>query len=120
MTKKIIFVFLVFFTFLLYLHQKVIIYVEAYKLNETYKTYNKLIDTRDILLYNFSKKVSLEKINSWVETNGFKLIEEDKVLALNINNPKNNLNYKKNNKFASSFNRLFSLSSISRVLARER
>lgn len=120
MSKKILCILLMFIVSSFYLNQKVAIYIEAYNLSETYRTYNKLVDARDELLYNFSKKVSLEKINNWVDANGFALAEEEKLLALNINNQERVLKNKKNNIFASSLSRIFRFSDISKVLAQER
>ncbi len=103
----------------MYLHQRINIYVEAYKLNDTKYRLNKLVDKRDSLLYNFSQKVSLAKINGWAEANGFKFVREDRVLALNINNQETQINKFKENVLASSFKRLFRLSGISKALAQQ-
>ena len=120
MSRKIIFITLVFFGFLMYLNQKVNIYVEAYNLQEGLKTYNNLVDTRDDLLYNFSKQTCLENVNFWVEANGYKLLGEEKVLVLNINNPETGLRNKKYNIITSSLNRIFRYSGMTRALAQER
>ncbi len=119
MVRKIISLIFLFFLFFVYLHQRINIYVEAYKLNDAKNTLNKLVDKRDSLLYNFSQRVSLAKINEWVEANGFKFVKEDKILALNINNQKTQINKSKENVLASSFKRLFRLAGTSKALAQQ-
>lgn len=75
----IVFIFLASF---LYLHQKVLIFVEAYKLSKNHRIYNELVDKRDYLVYNFTKETSVLKVNQWAEKNKF--IPAEKVLALNL------------------------------------
>jgi len=75
----IVFIFLASF---FYLHQKVLIYVEAYKLSKNHRIYNELVDKRDYLVYNFTKETSVSKVNQWAEKNKF--IPAEKVLALNL------------------------------------
>ncbi|MCF7908736.1 MAG: hypothetical protein K9L86_07705 [Candidatus Omnitrophica bacterium] len=72
----------VFFTGLLYLHQKVQIYVEAYRLNSNHQRYNELVDKRDYLMYNFAKEISLTKVNQWAKNESFAPVGREKVLAL--------------------------------------
>ncbi len=73
------------FTFLLlYLHQKISLYIEAYRLAKNYKIYNELVAKRDALMYNFYSKTSLEKLNQWAEIHQFIIPEEEKVLAYRI------------------------------------
>ncbi|MCM8786724.1 MAG: hypothetical protein NC935_01565 [Candidatus Omnitrophica bacterium] len=74
-----IFIFLAIF---FYVHQKVQIYVEGYNLAKNYYLYNEYIDRRDYLVYNFAQRISLPKINEWVEKENFSSIKKDKVLAL--------------------------------------
>lgn len=102
----------------LYLHQKVQIYVEAYRLSKNYQAYNECIDKRDYLMYNFMKEVSLSKLNAWVEKNEFSPVEKRKVLALNLEKRKVPAS---KNKLASLFNKAIGFSSASStVLAQER
>lgn len=119
MIKKILLIFVLFLILLSYLHQKVSIFTEAYKLGENYQRYNKLVDRRDDLLYNFSEKVTLEKINCWAESNGFQLAKRDTVLTLNINNNQTSLENKESGGKISSFAKIFRLLGISKVLAQE-
>ncbi|MFH1768379.1 MAG: hypothetical protein ABH858_04375 [Candidatus Omnitrophota bacterium] len=120
MAKKTAFIVFIFFTSLLYLHQKVAIYREAYKLQESYHRYDKLVDCRDLLMYNRSERISLAKINSWIEANGFNLVDSDKVLALNIeSSPVREDNKPKNNQLVAYFDRIFRLSFASRAIAQE-
>ncbi|MDD5194354.1 MAG: hypothetical protein PHQ96_01600 [Candidatus Omnitrophica bacterium] len=101
-----------------YLHQKVQIYVEAYRLSRNYQLYNECIDKRDYLMYNFMKEVSLTKLNAWVEKNNFSPIEKQKVLAFNLEKKKVPAS---KNKFASLLNKAIGFSSSSStVLAKER
>ncbi|MBU2102509.1 MAG: hypothetical protein KKF80_03855 [Candidatus Omnitrophica bacterium] len=67
----------------LYLHQKVQIYVEAYRLSKNYQIYNECVDKRDHLMYNFMKEVSLVRLNAWVDKNEFSPVQKGKMLALN-------------------------------------
>ena len=99
MNKKIFFNTLGGFMFLatfFYLHQKVQIYVEAYRLSKNYQVYNECVDKRDYLMYNFMQHVSLSKLNEWVEKNEFFSVGKGKMLALNLEKksppiPKNKL-----------------------------
>ncbi|MFA6281181.1 MAG: hypothetical protein WCY05_01600 [Candidatus Omnitrophota bacterium] len=67
---------------LLFLHQKILIYVEAYRLSKNHRLYNELVDKRDYLKYNLTKETSVTKINQWAEKNKF--LPAEKVLALNL------------------------------------
>jgi len=118
MAKKTIFMVLVFMAFFMYLHQKVTIYIEAYKLNALYKQLDKLVDAHDNLLYNFSKRVSLTDINLWVDANGLKVVDSGKIMAFNPGNGKEIKNSKVNIVF-SSLKRIFRVSSVSKALAQE-
>lgn len=122
MIKKLIFITIVFVFCFFYLNQKVCIYVQAYKLNESYNRYQKLVDCRDYLLYNFTKRVSLEEVNFWVEANGYRFASERKVLALGTDTGRSlsNRQSSNSNKFASFFNRIFRDSFASGILAQER
>ena len=85
--RRIIAYFLVLFIFSLgYLHQKLGLYIEAYKLSGNHKVYNDFVDKRDALMYNLCNKTSLEKVNLWVKNNKFKLAGKEKILAFNIKN----------------------------------
>jgi len=85
--KKILPLFLAVFIFsssLLYLHQKIQIYVEAYRLSSNHRRYNELVDKRDYLMYNLAKEISLAKVNQWAQAQNFAPVDKNKVLALNI------------------------------------
>lgn len=84
MQKK-YFAFLIVFLFvasLIFLHQKILIYVEAYKISKNHRLSNELVDKRDYLIYNLTKETSVQKINQWAEKNNF--LPTEKVLALNL------------------------------------
>lgn len=66
----------------LYLHQKVQIYTEAYRLSQNYGRYNELVDKRDYLMYNFSKAISLDKINQWAQKQDFNSVSGRRVIIL--------------------------------------
>jgi len=126
MVKKTIFMFLIFLAGLMYINQRVNIYIEAYKLNTSCHKCDKLIDVRDALLYNFSKRVSLAKINSWVEANNFHLAQGNQILSLYINNNQNAVGFAsrpagktKTNILAASFRRVFRFLGVSKALAQE-
>src|SRR3989338_2799023 len=72
----------IFLASLIYLHQKVQIYVEAYRLNANHERYNELVDKRDYLMYNFAKEVSLSKVNLWAENESFTPVSKERVVAL--------------------------------------
>jgi len=74
----------IFLASLIYLHQKVQIYVEAYRLNANHERYNELVDKRDYLMYNFAKEVSLSKVNRWAENESFAPVSKERVVALVI------------------------------------
>ena len=73
----------IFSTSLVYLHQKVQIYVEAYRLNSNYRYHNELVDKRDYLMYNLAKEVSLAKVNQWAQAQNFTPVDREKRLVLN-------------------------------------
>jgi len=66
-----------------YLHQKIQIYVEAYRLSSNHHRYNELVDKRDYLMYNLAKEISLAKVNQWAQAQDFAPVDKGKVLALN-------------------------------------
>ena len=72
----------IFFPALLYLHQKVQIYVEAYRLSESHRCHNELVDKRDHLMYNFSKEVSVGRVNQWMGLRNFAPVEKERILIL--------------------------------------
>jgi hypothetical protein len=82
MRRLITYLIVIFTLSLIYLHQKVTLYIEAYQLSNNYRIYNELVDKRDALLYNFCKRTSLEKVNLWAESNRFRPVE--KVIALSM------------------------------------
>jgi len=118
MVKKIIFIMLAFIVLFVYLHQKVTVYIEAYRLNKSYRQLDKLVDVRDNLLYSFSKRVSLTDINLWVDANGLKIADSGKVVALNIGNGRKIKGSKIDIVFL-SLKRIFRVSGGSKALAQE-
>ena len=54
---------------------------QAYLLTDNYKHYSDLIEERDFLLYEFSRKISLDRINRWAQHNEFDLANGEIVLA---------------------------------------
>jgi len=73
----------IFFPALFYLHQKIQIHVEAYRLSNNYRHYSELVDRRDNLMYNFSKEVSLAKVNQWASARNFSPVGTRRMIALN-------------------------------------
>lgn len=69
---------------LLYLHQKIQIYIEAYKLGNAYGRHNELLDKRDYLMYNFSKEISLAKVNKWAQARNFASIGKERLFVMDI------------------------------------
>lgn len=116
MKKTILSVTLVFLLFFGYLQQKVDIYKNAYELNMIEKERDKLVDTRDVLLYNFTKKVSLENINSWVEANESEYSTSSVVLALNVGSQ---VEKRKENGIVLSLQRMFNGAGLSKAVAQE-
>ncbi len=74
---------IIFLFTLLYLHQKVQLYVEAYRLSNTFYCHKELIDKRDYLMYNFAKEATLVKVNQWAIRKDFTPIDKNRVMALN-------------------------------------
>jgi len=97
---------LCFYLAVLYLHQRVQIYIEAYNLSRNYKLCKELIDKRDALLYNFYCKVPLERVNQWVESNEFKLVEKERIFAFKVSNKGEKTRESRMRNFRLSFNRL--------------
>jgi len=107
--KKITPLLLVIFIFLpslFYLHQKVQIYVEAYRLSGNYSYHNQLIDKKDYLMYNFTKEISLAKINQWADEQHFVSVGKDKHLFLTAKKE----DVKNNSKIAVFFDRFLGAS----------
>lgn len=77
--------FFMFAASLLYLHQKILIYVEAYKISKNHRFLNELVDKRDYLVYNLTKETSVPKVNQWAEKNNF--MHTEKVFALDLRRP---------------------------------
>ncbi len=75
---------LIFSASLCYLHQKIQIFVEAYRLSTNYTRYNELVAKRDYLLYNLNKHLTLEKINQWAQNQNYQVVTPDMVLAVRI------------------------------------
>ncbi|OQX81214.1 MAG: hypothetical protein B6D56_02945 [Candidatus Omnitrophica bacterium 4484_70.1] len=80
--KIILFIFLFIVTFF-YLHLKVSLNVERYKLTSSYRLYNKLIDKRDALLYNLTQRTNLKIINQWAENNRFVMPSQKNLIVFN-------------------------------------
>jgi len=115
MKPKITFIAFIFLSSLLYLHQKVLIYVEAYKLTHNYHLCNELIDKRDYLVYNLNQQTSVPKINQWAQKNNF--VSGQKLLALNL---KKRESPEVKNKFASMLAGLLGMPTASAVSAEEK
>ena len=75
---------IIFLPALLYLHQKVQLYVEAYRLSNTFGYHKELVDKRDYLMYNFAKEATLAKVNQWASRKDFTPIDKGRVMALNV------------------------------------
>jgi hypothetical protein len=84
MRRPITYLVAVFILSLIYLHQKIALHIEAYRLSNHYKIYNDLVDKRDALLYNFYKSTSLEKVNLWAESNRFQPPQKERVFAFRM------------------------------------
>ncbi len=84
MRRIILFFIIVFFLVFFYIHQKVSLNIEFYKLTSNYKLYNELVDKRDVLRYNLTQKLNLERVNQWVKNNRLVLPNEEKVLVFNL------------------------------------
>lgn len=102
---------------LLYLHQKIQIYVEAYKLGNEYSQHNELLDKRDYLMYNFSKEISLAKVNKWAQDRNFTPIGKERLFIMDIKIQPQVVD----NKIALLFNRfLWASTSTPTALAKEK
>lgn len=75
---------LIFIPALLYLHQKVQLYVEAYRLSNAFNYHKELIDKRDYLMYNFAKEATLAKVNQWASLKDFTQVDKGSVMALEM------------------------------------
>ncbi|MCM8824167.1 MAG: hypothetical protein NC822_05800 [Candidatus Omnitrophica bacterium] len=123
MVKKLICIVFLFLISFFYLHQKINIYVEAYKLDDNRKIYNDLVHTLDDIRYHFYKRVSLSKINLWLEKQNFDFAKEKIVLVLNKgSSPRGYDDYSKKNNIetpflASYFFRFFNFSIVPKTLA---
>jgi len=82
MRKVLSFIIILFIFSLTYLHQKINIYVEAYRLTANYSQHNDLLAERDSLMCVFSKEVSLAKVNQWAQSQKFSTLNREKVIAL--------------------------------------
>jgi hypothetical protein len=100
----------IFLLSLLYLHQKVLIYIEAYRLTKTHRFYNELVDRRDYLVYNLNKETSVPKVNQWAERHNFTPVSKNKVLALNLKREGTPVS---KNKVASFFSHILRISATS-------
>jgi hypothetical protein len=75
---------LIFLPVLFYLHQKVQIYIEGYRLSNTFRYHKELIDKRDYLMYNFAEQATLAKVNQWASLKDFAPVDKERVMALGI------------------------------------
>ena len=73
---------------LVYLHQKVNVYVSACQLSDNYSYYEELAAKRDYLTYVFNKEMSLPKINQWVDKNNFSFNGRSREIAMNLRKDK--------------------------------
>ena len=105
--KPFIIVVILFLLVFFYLHQKVQIYAEAYKLSKTSHSYNELVDKRDCLMYNFNQEVSLSRLNQWAENNDFAPVGKERLLAFSLTSE--GLSGSKN-RTASLFSRILGIS----------
>lgn len=87
MKKFLIISIIVFFLGFIYLDQKIKISVEAYKISQKYERYNKLVDLRDHILYNFARATSIDKVNMWAEKNNFKFPNKERVVVFRNSEP---------------------------------
>lgn len=118
--KQIVIILVVFLATAFYLHQKVGIYVEAYKLSGNYQINSELISKRDCMANIFYKKVTVARLNQWAKDNKFTALNKERVLALNFNRNKQG---DPRVKLAALFNRVVGISSVSaksNVRAQER
>ncbi len=81
------FIALAFIAAFMYLNQKINIYVQAYKLSKSYRTYNDLSDKRDYLMASLAPQISVSKVNQWAATNNFSPVEKERIVALNLRAP---------------------------------
>lgn len=84
MRRPIIIICSLFILSFIYLHQKISLSIEAYRLSSNWKVYNELVAKRDALLYNFCEQVPLDKLNLWAESNSLKLAKKENILALDV------------------------------------
>jgi len=109
---------LIFLTALLYLHQKVQLYVEAYRLSSAFNYHKELIDKRDYLMYNFAEKATLAKVNQWASLKAFTPIDKNRIMALSIERQAQSASDKR---IVSLFNRILRASTpTSTALAKEK
>ena len=81
------FALLVFIAGLFYLHQKIEIYVQAYRLSSSFAKHNELVDKRDYLMYNLSKEISIVRVNQWAQRENFHPVDSERVLAFRSGHP---------------------------------
>lgn len=72
----------------MYLHQKIQVYVQAYQISMYHRCLTELIDKKDYLVYNFSKEISLAKVNKWADGNKFVCADTKKMTFLDLNEQK--------------------------------
>jgi hypothetical protein len=82
--NPVIIIFIVFMGSFIYLHQKIEIYVQAYQLSSNYHVYNELVDKKDYLMYNFTKEISIAKVNQWAQSENFRPVSKDQILAVGL------------------------------------
>ncbi len=103
-----------------YLHQKIALSVEAYRLTDKYAHFRQLVDKRDVLLYNLCEKTSLEEVNLWAQHNQFEFAAGEKVLALRMDTEPEAEVTPGINAVAHLAARLFKLPGESEVLAKDK
>ncbi|MBN2483683.1 MAG: hypothetical protein JXD21_05745 [Candidatus Omnitrophica bacterium] len=120
MLKKVISTILIFLFCLGYLHQKIALSVEAYRLTDHYRKYRQLVDKRDVLLYNLSEKTSLAEINVWARHHQFEFAPSEKVIALRMNTEPQRSTHQGVDTIMQLATRLFKVPGESEVLAKEK
>lgn len=75
-------VILVFITIFVYLHQKIVISVENYRISKNIDEHKRLVDLRDKELRDFFSLVSCDKINEWARENKFVLAKKNSKIVL--------------------------------------
>jgi len=100
----------VFFGTLLYLHLKICIYLEGYRLSRGYQVNNELASRKDYLLKVFYAQMSLQRLNQWANDNDFTSVERQRLLALDM---RKELAVRQESRLSALFNRLAGIQPVS-------